>query len=188
MVTLCVSLEHSGWLAWAFHWPSFNSWQGGLLMSWRDMWLRYLCHRSRSCIDKLFLQETCKRSCQRRACQRPLPVKNWTGLLANGALKMLPVYEWKAACGWKFGLGEYSFSPVPGQLSGRCKGCFRVSGDEAVDGGSSSGWSRKQCHLFSPSCHCVLVVLCFGVWRSGPGFLGLWTAIQPCTLVRAQLA
>ena len=48
------------WRVWAFFWPSFNSWQGGILMSSRGMWLRFLCHRSRSCIDKLLFRETCK--------------------------------------------------------------------------------------------------------------------------------
>ena len=62
-----------------------------------------------------------------------------THVVANRALKMLPVFEWKATCGWKFGLAEYSLSPVPGPLSGRCRGCFRVRGEGAVDGCSSSG-------------------------------------------------
>ena len=66
--------------------------------------------------------------------------KGKTHVVANRALKMLPAFEWKAACGWKLGLAECSFSPVPGQLSGRCNGCFRVCGVEAADGSSSSGW------------------------------------------------
>ena len=67
VVTHCVSLEHSDWSGWAPIWPSFNSWQGGQRMSSRGMWQKYLCHRSRNCIDKLCVRETCKRKCRQRA-------------------------------------------------------------------------------------------------------------------------
>ena len=114
-------------------------------MSSRGVWLRFLCHQSRGCVDKLGARETSKRfwsaarvsaaaarqelngvaASFREALSSELQsaalavtagaagsaewslpyVIHWcrgkgkTHVVANRALKMLPVFEWKAACG-----------------------------------------------------------------------------------------
>ena len=56
-------------------------------------------------------------------------------VVANRAVTALPPFEWRSRCGWKFGLHDHSFSPVPGPLSGRCSVCFK---DCAVKDSDSS--------------------------------------------------
>ena len=191
--------------------------KGGRRMSSRGIWQKYLCHRSRSYIDKLCvrgdLQEIVSAAHVSAAPARQeldgvaasfrdalskelqsasqavsastaggaewsLPFvilsgrgKGWTQVVANRALKMLPVFEWKADCGWKFGLAEYTFSPIPGPPVRR-RGEGHTGGHGCAAGIHTA--VSKTCHVPFTSWSPLFLSMLFGGAAVGSWTCRLW--------------
>ena len=58
-------------------------------------------------------------------------------IIANIAVNVLPVYEWRTRCGWKFGPSDHSFLQHKGQANERCSACFRRGEVDRCDESSS---------------------------------------------------
>ena len=56
-------------------------------------------------------------------------------IVANRAVNVLPVFEWRSRCGWKFGMSNFSFTQHKGPEEGQCAACFKSIG---VDGSEES--------------------------------------------------
>ena len=46
-------------------------------------------------------------------------------MVATRLLSATPVFEWRAACGWQFGLATYTLCSTPPAASPRCGRCWR---------------------------------------------------------------
>ena len=58
-------------------------------------------------------------------------------IVANRAVNVLPVFEWRSLCGWKFGLSNFAFTSHRGPAEGLCAACFKGRGLDASDQSSS---------------------------------------------------
>ena len=58
-------------------------------------------------------------------------------IVANRAVNVLPVFEWRSRCGWKFGMSNFTFTQHKGPAEGLCAACFKGRGFDVSDQSSS---------------------------------------------------